>query len=185
MTQNIDIHSHLIDQCKSGDRRAQYQLYNLYSKQMLNISNRIVNNQVEAEDVLQESFVNAFSKLKTFRGDSSFGSWLKRIVINNSLNVVRKKKQYFEEINDDITEGEIEESKQEQPNYSIEDINNAMKRLPDGYRVIFTLYMFEDLTHNEIAKQLNISVNTSKSQLSRARSKMKVLMQNSQANGKG
>lgn len=185
MVPNIDIHHNLIDQCKSGSERAQYQLYNLYAKQMLNVSNRIVNDRMEAEDVLQESFINAFTRLSSYRGDSSFGAWLKRIVINNSLNVVRKKKQFFEEINEEIIGEEVEEYKDEDLEYTVKDIHDAMKELPDGYRVVFSLYMFEDLSHSEIAKQLDISINTSKSQLSRSRKKMKELMQKNRGNGKG
>jgi RNA polymerase sigma-70 factor (ECF subfamily) len=186
LLQNLDIHHQLIDQCREGNPKAQFQLYNLYSKQMLNISHRIVNDRMEAEDVLQESFINAFSRLKSFRGESSFGSWLKRIVINQSLNVVRRKKQFFEEINDDTFGLQDEEEKDEEANdYNVKDIHTALQQLPDGYRVIFSLYMFEDLSHNEIAEQLNISVNTSKSQLSRARKKMKELMQKNKEDEKG
>lgn len=187
MVQQIDIHHQLIAQCKEGNPKAQYQLYNLYSKQMLNISNRIVNNRMEAEDVLQESFINAFTRLSSFKGEASFGSWLKRIVINQSLNVVRKKKQFFEDINDDTlgdtSETEIEKD-EDAIEYNVSDIHSAMKQLPDGYRIIFSLYMFEDLSHSEIAEQLNISVNTSKSQLSRARKKMKELMLKNKEDGK-
>ena len=178
MVQNIDIHQQLIDQCRRGESRAQYQLYNLYAKQMLNVSYRIVSNRMEAEDVLQESFINAFTKLNTFKGDASFGSWLKRIVINNSLNVVRKKKTFYEDLNEDKIESIEEQDNEVNEGYTVKDIRNAMLRLPDGYRVIFSLYMFEDLSHQEIAEQLNISVNTSKSQLSRAKSKLKSLMLN-------
>lgn len=187
MTQQIDIHHQLIAQCKEGSSKAQYQLYNLYAKQMLNISNRIVNNRVEAEDVLQESFINAFTRLGTFKGEASFGSWLKRIVINQSLNVVRKKKHYFEDINDDLLGEPIEgvdDDEKDTSEFSVIDIHSAMKQLPDGYRIIFSLYMFEDLSHNEIAEQLDISVNTSKSQLSRARKKMKELMLKNKEDGK-
>lgn len=185
MVQQIDIHHELINQCREGNPKAQYQLYNLYSKQMLNISHRIVNDRMEAEDVLQESFINAFSRLESYRGEASFGSWLKRIVINRSLNVVRKKKHYFEEINDELMKVDKEEEVEEEVEYTVQDIHQAMKQLPDGYRVIFSLYMFENMSHNEIAEQLDISVNTSKSQLSRARKKMKELMQQNKEDGKG
>jgi len=183
LAQNIDIHHQLIDQCKNGDPRAQYQLYHLYAKQMLNISVRIVNNQMEAEDVLQESFINAFTKIKNFRGDSSFGSWLKRIVINTSLNVVKRKKHFYEDLKEDQIANEPEENDEKEVSYTIKDIQEALVQLADGYRVIFSMYMFEDMSHNEIAEELNISVNTSKSQLSRARSKMKELMIKNQDHG--
>ena len=183
MAQNIDIHYQLIEQCKNGNQRAQFQLYNLYSKQMLNISLRITNNQMEAEDILQESFISAFTKIKNFRGDSSFGSWLKRIVINKSLNVVKRKKTFYEDLKEEQIEDVNEEYNEQEVEYTIHDIQKALAQLADGYRVIFSMYMFEDMSHNEIAEQLNISVNTSKSQLSRARSKMKELMLKNQAHG--
>ena len=183
MVQNIDIHYQLIEQCKNGNQRAQFQLYNLYSKQMLNISLRIINDQMEAEDVLQESFISAFTKINNFRGESSFGSWLKRIVINNSLNVVKRKKAFYEDLKEEQIEDKNEEYKEQEPEYTIHDIQKALTQLPDGYRVIFSMYMFEDMSHNEIAEQLNISVSTSKSQLSRARGKMKELMLKNQAHG--
>lgn len=184
MTQHLNIHQNLIDQCRSGDRRAQYQLYNHYAKSMLNISMRIVSDRMEAEDVLQESFVNAFTKLSSYRGEASFGAWLKRIVINKSLNVVKRKRQFYEDLNDDLI-GEVIEEKETESDYTVQDIHKAMQHLPDGYRVIFSLYMFEDMSHKEIAGQLNISVNTSKSQLSRARNKLKELMLKMQEYGKG
>jgi RNA polymerase sigma-70 factor (ECF subfamily) len=138
---------------------------------------------MEAEDVLQESFISAFTKINNFRGESSFGSWLKRIVINNSLNVVKRKKAFYEDLKEEQIEDKNEEYKEQEPEYTIHDIQKALTQLPDGYRVIFSMYMFEDMSHNEIAEQLNISVSTSKSQLSRARSKMKELMLKNQAHG--
>lgn len=86
-----DLHQALVERAKKNDRGAQFELYKLYSKAMLNVSNRIVNNIEEAEDVLQESFILAFKNIKNYRGDSTFGSWLKRIVVNNSINILRKK----------------------------------------------------------------------------------------------
>lgn len=138
---------------------------------------RILNNREEAEDVLQESFVKAFTKLENFRAEASFGSWLKRIVINHSLNAVKKKRLVFQELNEDIHHVE-EEEKEEDPEYTVEHIREALKEMADGYRVIFTLFMFEGQSHAEIAKSLNISEVTSRTQLNRAKKKMRQIITN-------
>lgn len=144
---------------------------------MLNVSMRILNDSQEAEDVLQESFISAFEKIGGFRGDSSFGSWFKRIVINKSLNQLKRKKLMLEEIDERLHGGQVEEEDDnvEAP-YTVQDIQRAMYRMPQGFRVVFSLYMFEDLTHREIADQLGITESTSKSQLNRAKKKLKQLI---------
>lgn len=177
MTQTANIHKEIIERCKLGDRKSQYELYSLYARAMLNVSMRIVNNRAEAEDVLQECFIKAFSKIESFRGESSFGAWMKRIVVNHSLNVIKKKKHIFQELNEEIYQSPEEDAPEEEPEYTIEDIKNAMKQLADGYRIIFTLFMFEGQSHAEIAESLGITVVTSRSQLSRAKNRVKEIIQ--------
>ena len=139
---------------------------------MMGVALRIVNDRMEAEDVLQESFVKAFAGLAKFRAEASFGSWLKRIVINHSINQVKRRRMHFDELNEEILHKEEDEQYAE-PEYTVEDVKKAVRELPDGYRVIFTLYMFEDLSHKEIANQLEISESTSKSQLNRAKKRLR------------
>jgi len=141
----------------------------------MNVSMRIVNDKYEAEDVLQESFVKAFQSLDKFRNESTFGSWMKRIVINGSINQVKKKKLRFVELNERLPVEESEELQEDIP-YTVRDVHEAVKRLADGFRIVFSLYMFEDLSHKEIAAQLGISESTSKSQLSRARKQLRELL---------
>lgn len=175
----VHIHSALINRCKTGDSKALNEVYNLYSGAMYAVSNRIVNDRMEAEDILQESFISAFKNLDNFRSESSFGAWIKRIVINKSLNHVKKRKIEFSELNDDIHgefEDEEEETTQESEEYTINDIKKAVKNLPTGFRLVFTLYMFEDYSHQQIAEKLNISISTSKSQLHRSKAKLKELI---------
>jgi len=93
-----NIHQDLIDGCRSGDQKAQFQVYKLYYKAMFNTSLRIVNNDMEAEDVMQEAFLSAFEKINTYSGTVSFGAWLKRIVVNRSLDCLGKRKAIFEDI---------------------------------------------------------------------------------------
>ena len=171
-----NIHRELVECCKSGNRQAQFELYRLYSKAMYNICLRMVKNDMDAEDLLQNSFVDIFTKMHTFRFQSSIGAWIKRIVVNNCINFLKKRKLKIQELNDQITEHpEPYEEKKETP-YSIATINQALLLLPDGYRVVFTLYLLEGFDHQEIASILEISEATSKSQFSRAKKKMRELL---------
>jgi RNA polymerase sigma factor (sigma-70 family) len=162
----------LIERCKKGEHNAFKEVYLLYSKAMFNICVRFLNNKEEAEDTLQESFIKAFKNIEQYKGEASFGAWLKRIVINKCLDALKKKNVRFVEMEDRdiiIVEEETEDNSVE---YDAEAIKAAMKELPDGYRVILTLYLFEDHTHRMIAEKLNISEGTSKSQYARARKKL-------------
>jgi RNA polymerase sigma factor (sigma-70 family) len=174
-----DIHREIIELSKEGNPKAQYQLYKLYSKAMFNICVRMLNSREEAEDLLQESFTDAFMKLNSFRYESSFGAWLKRIVINKCINSIQKKKVELV-----FPEHQVEPSpKEEKVDYGqiemdIRKIHNAMEKLPDGYRVIFSLYALEGYDHSEIAQILEISESTSKSQYLRAKQKIRDLLNN-------
>ena len=148
---------------------------------MFNICFRMLNNKEEAEDMLQESFTDAFMKLESFRYKSSFGAWIKRIVINNCINHINKKK-----IDLVFPEHEVEATeKDEKVDYSNIDLNvdrihEAVKKLPDGYRIIFSLYALEGYDHKEISQIVNISESTSKSQYLRAKLKIKEILNNNQ-----
>ena len=168
-----DIHQNLIDACRNDDGKAQRELYHLYAKQMYNVSMRIVNHVGEAEDILQESFLEAFRRVKEFRGEATFGSWLKRIVVNRSINSLRKKRMVlfehihaFEHIADE--EGVMDET-----NLTALKLMQLVSELPDGYRLVLTLYLFENYKHSEIATLLNITESTSKSQYNRAKARIR------------
>ncbi len=176
-----NIHQDLIDGCISGDQKAQFQIYKLYFKAMYNTSLRIVNDSMEAEDIMQEAFLSAFEKINTYSGTVSFGAWLKRIVVNRSLDVVNKKKFILEDIENhgeirDESPDEIE-SKQNFEN-RLETVKQAIEKLPDGYRVILSLYLIEGYDHDEIGEILGISSSTSRSQLSRAKQKLVLELKN-------
>jgi len=170
-----NLHQDLLDGCKVGDQKAQFQIYKLYYKAMYNTSLRIVNDTMEAEDIMQESFLSAFEKIDTYSGTVSFGAWLKKIVINRSLDALNKRKAVFEDIEahtgirDDSGE---ETAHNEELDIKVEEIKEAIERLPDGYRVILSLYLLEGYDHDEIAEILSISSSTSRSQLSRAKQKL-------------
>ena len=170
-----NLHQDLIDGCKSGDQKAQFQVYKLYYKAMYNTSLRIVGETMEAEDVMQESFLSAFEKIDSYSGTVSFGAWLKKIVINRSLDTLSRKKAIFEDIDfhigirDDSQEDLI---RKEEVDIMVEEVKEAINRLPDGYRIILSLYLLEGYDHDEIAEILKISSSTSRSQLSRAKQKL-------------
>jgi len=169
-----NIHQDIIDRCKSGEQKAQFQLYKLYYKAMYNTCLRIVNDTLEAEDIMQESFLKAFDKINHYKGEVSFGAWLKRIVINHSLDELRKRKMDLDSIEEsayDIKEDEKEENFEE-IQYKVEQIKDAINKLPDGYRIVLSLYLIEGYDHDEIGEILNISSSTSRSQCARAKKKL-------------
>lgn len=161
-----DIHEQLIEQCRAGDIRAQFSIYKMYSKAMYNVCIRMVAERTVAEEILQDAFVTAFKNMKSMKSNTSFGSWLKRIVINRSLDHLRKRKIQMVEIND-VSDADFED--EEIINIDPELIHKTIKNLPDGARLVFNLYALENYKHKEIAEMLNISESTSKSQFQRAR----------------
>ncbi len=167
--------TNLLERCKKKESTACRELYEQYAKAMFNISMRIVNNKDEAEDILQESFIKAFSDMTRFNSIPEFGAWLKRVVINHSLDILRKQKLNFVPI-ENIEDTEPEEN-EEGNRYDIKEVMAGVQKLPHGYRVILTLFLFEDYSHKEIATMLNISEGTSKSQYNRAKKKLIELVQ--------
>ena len=166
--ETVEIQLKLIERAREGDQQSMYRLYKLYVQAMYNTCIRMVSNQYDAEDIIQESFTSAFKSLGSFRGESSFGSWLKRIVINKSISHLRAKKHEFTDIenlhivDDEVVDNEI-------PDISPEQVNEAIKSLPEKARVVLNLHLLEGFKHREIAEILNISESTSKSQYQRAK----------------
>jgi len=171
----VNIHANLIERCKDLDRSAQFEIYKLYNKAMFNTALRITGEQEDAEDVLQDAFVSAFQNLNSYRAESSFGAWLKRIVINKALNHVQKHQKgllLVEELDNDKTDWREEA----EPLYSVEGIKKAMNELPSGFRTVMSLYLFEGYDHKEISEIMGISESTSKSQYKRAKDKLKNIL---------
>lgn len=165
--ETININRRLIENCLNGDIKAQYQLYKQYSKAMYNIAIRFLNNKMDAEDILQESFIKAFNSLGELKNKDLFGSWLKRIVINNCISLQRKRKIAFEEINEDKF-GELVELEEDVPEVDPALVHDAIKELPPKGRTVLVLRALEGYSHKEIAETLDISVSTSKTQYHRA-----------------
>ena len=163
----------------SGDRKAQFELYRLYSQAMYNVCLRMLNSEADAEDLLQQSFVDVFTKLNSFRFESSIGAWIKRIVVNNCINFLKKRRLLTESL-DDRFHHVADDQPVETVHLNVQAINDAITRLPDGYRVVFSLYLLEGYDHKEIGDILSISEATSKSQFSRAKKKLKDLLEGQQ-----
>jgi RNA polymerase sigma-70 factor (ECF subfamily) len=145
---------------------------------MYNVGFRIVNNTEEAEDVLQDAFISAFNNLGSYRGDSTFGAWLKRIVINKAINYLNKRKpeRMPEDERFDVKEEEDVDVLEGFP-FTVEKVRAAIEALPDGYRSVLSLYLLEGYDHGEIAEILGITESTSKSQFNRAKKKLKELLE--------
>jgi len=164
----------LVAKCKQGDVHSYEMLYRQYAQPMFNTSLRIVNNASDAEDVLQESFASAFQFLDRFDYSSTFGAWLKRIVINKSINTLRHRKFAFADI-EESPANEMQEAEvldEDNIQVKVEEIKNAMKRLPNGYRAVLSLFLFEGYDYDEISEILNISAATVRSQYHRAKQKL-------------
>ena len=160
-------HKQYIEACKKGDRKAQLHLYKSYYKAMYNTSLRIVNDSYEAEDVMQEAFLTAFTRISEFRGEVSFGAWLKKIVVHKSINALRKQKHFsFVQLDGDIPEEETVTGHQD---YRIQEVMGAMQALKSNYRVVLSLYLIEGYDHEEIAQILAVSEGNSRTMVSRAK----------------
>ena len=175
--QNID---QLIQQCKTGNQQAQLEVYNRYYKAMFNTANRIVKDKFEAEDIMQESFLKAFTKLDSLKEAKTFGSWLKRIVINNSIYNYNKSTKYDEVPLDDVLYKVDDNSgipdDYEFTNLKAKQVLDTMKLLKDSYRISLTLNLIEGFDYEEICKIMNISYANCRTTISRAKESLRKKM---------
>jgi RNA polymerase sigma-70 factor (ECF subfamily) len=175
----IDIHRDIVNGCRENNSQSQFELYKLYSKAMYNTCLRICKDPDDSKDVLQEAFVKAFTHIDTFHGESTIGAWLKKIVVNTAINFVNRKRPDMVRVSDD---SELEEKHAEVLTVSdissldIQKVKEGIDLLPDGYRLVFSLYMVEGYDHQEISQILKISESTSKSQLNRAKKKLREIL---------
>jgi len=174
----VNIHEDLIQRCRQGDQGAHFRLYQLYKRSMYNVGYRIVNNEEEAEDILQEAFISAFRNLAYYRGDATFGAWLKRIVVNKAINYLKKRQleRFPDDERWDVKDEESVDELEHFP-YTVDQVRDAIGKLPDGYRSVLSLYLLEGYDHSEIGEILGISESTSKSQFNRSKKKLKELLE--------
>lgn len=169
----------LIEKCKSNNKRAQIELYRAYNQAMYNTAIRLLRNTDNADDVIQESFLSAFKNIHQFKGEVTFGAWLKKIVIHKCLNLLKKKEldvitldesQIYNLDKEDIENWEFDSS------IVLEDVKKSIDKLPDKYRFVLMLYLIEGFDHEEISEILRISVVASRTQLMRGKIKLRQLL---------
>ena len=160
----------LISEAIANNRQAQQQLYSKYASKMLSVCRQYIKDIHHAEDVMITGFMKMFTNLKKFENKGSFEGWMKRIMIHECIDYLRVKKNSFNHKDiDDVIYSEEEDNYEMEGDFSIDDIQLLIDNLPEGYKMVFNLYIIEGYKHNEIAELLNISEGTSKSQLSHAK----------------
>jgi len=170
----MTVEEKIVKGCIAGKRRAQNQLYQKYAAGMLGVCLRYSKNIAEAEDILQEGFIKVFKNVRKFRNQGSFEGWIRRIMVNSAITHFNKNKIYFEEIDEDQMEfPDATETHEAFTPVNQEVLLNLIQNMPEGYKMVLNLYVFEGYTHKEISEILNVSENTSKSQLSKARKYLK------------
>jgi RNA polymerase sigma-70 factor (ECF subfamily) len=173
----------IIEKCKQNDRKAQLQLYNQYCDGMFVVAKRFVKDSFEAEDIVQEAFIKAFMKLHQYKAEVTFGAWLKRIVINKSIDLMKSKKQELlelDEVHMKVVDTDYEDEWLVDDAITLDEVKDAINRLPDKYKFVVMMFLIEGYDHQEIAEVLNISETASRTQLSRGKTKLKELLTLSQ-----
>jgi len=178
----------LIDRCLNNEQAAYYEVYNNYQQVMFNSAYRILHDTIEAEDVMQESFIKAFQKLPSFKRKSRFnknaipfGSWLKRIVINNSINQLRKNNKFITTELENVKEPIATEETIEIDTNDVVILLNALKELRPNYKLALTLHLVEGYDYEEIAEIMQVTYQNSRTIISRAKSKLKTIIKPSDA----
>lgn len=164
--------------CASGDRKAQERLYRLFYGRMLPVCLRYAKDSELAKDLLQDAFIKVFSKIKSYDGVGSLEGWIRRIVVNNAIDEFRKKKNDFflMESIENFSETEEEEDDDKEVKLKASQVIEALQELTPAYRAVFNMFVFEEMTHAEIAEKVGISVGTSKSNLSKAKRNLKNIL---------
>ena len=160
----------VIEGCIKNKRRAQIELYNHYAPMLLAVSARYVSDKSEAEDILQDSFLKILKSIKEYSGKGHFENWMKKIVVNTAItHFHREKKHYYHDEIESVQDFELPFQFTPDKELEMKELNELLKTMPDGYRIIFNLFAIEGYKHNEIAEQLNIEESTSRTQYLRAK----------------
>ena len=173
----------IIEDCKRNNRKAQLKLYNQYCDGMYIVAKRFVKDSFEAEDVVQEAFIKAFSKLHQYKAEVTFGSWLKRIVINKCIDSLKSKRQFMQELDEvhlKVVDISYENEWFVDDAITLEDVKKAISNLPEKYKYVVMLFLIEGYDHQEISQILNITEVASRTQLSRGKVKLRDLLKQEQ-----
>lgn len=167
------LHIELVEKCKANDRQAQMQLYRQYCDGMFCVAMRFLKNSDDAEDVLQDSFIKAFQRIGQFKGDVTFGAWLKRIVVNGSIDFLKSKHQRTVELNESYLQVAEEDDWSVEEGISIDQVKKAIEELPQKYRYVVQLFLVEGYDHSEISEILGITETASRTRLLRGKTQLK------------
>lgn len=159
----------LVNNCIKGDPKAQRTLFERYAPKMLGVCLRYADSQEQAEDVLQDAFIKVFTKLDHYSGDGSLEGWIRRIIVNTSLDQIRKNAKFMTNVSVDDVEYKLDFDGQILSSLMEKDLLQLINDMPVGYRTVFNMFAIEGYSHKEIAEELSITENTSKSQYSRAK----------------
>ena len=180
------VFSGIIDGCIAGERRSQQRVYELFYGKMMAVCLRYTKNHDQAKDILQDGFIKVFRSMEKFNREGSFEGWIRRIMVNTAIDYFRRAKNAYlllgeersiEDFGDQDEEDTIEdEAAEEVVDLKPADVINAMQKLTPAYRTVFNLYVFEEMTHKEIAEMLGINIGTSKSNLAKAKHNLKKLL---------
>lgn len=173
------LQSNIIEKCKQNNRIAQLQLYKQYCDGMFVVAMRFMKDSMEAEDIVQEAFIKAFSKLDQFKAEVTFGAWLKRIVINKCIDCLKSKKQHLQELEEvhlKVVDSNYENEWLVDDTITVDEVKDAIQKLPEKYQYVVLLYLMEGYDHQEISEILNISEIASRTHLSRGKLKLKALL---------
>ena len=165
----------IIEQCKQNNRKAQMQLYNQYCDGMYIVARRFLKDSADAEDVVQEAFIKAFTKLHQYKAEVTFGAWLKRIVVNKSIDFLKSKKQHLVELDEvhlKVVDTPMDDKWLVDSEITLAHVKEAITNLPDKYQYVVMLYLIEGYDHQEISEILEITEVASRTQLSRGKSKL-------------
>lgn len=168
--------SNVVEKCKANDRAAQLQLYRKYCDGMFVVANRFVKNADDAEDVLQESFIKAFQKIHQYKGEVTFGAWLKRIVVNKSIDFLKSKKDKVSIDEQDMLVVAEDDNWNVSAVISIDEVRLAIDQLQEKYKYVVLMFLVEGYDHQEITEVLNISSSACRTRLSRGKNQLKELL---------
>ena len=173
MSKTISLNSNIVEDCKSNNAKAQMQLYDMYCDAMFTIAKRYVKDSFIAEDMMQDAFIKVFKNIHSFKGEVTIGAWIKRIVVNQCIDYLKKKKLELVSIDDKELHVADEGDWNVSDGTTVKMVTAAIDSLPEKYKIVLKMYLFEGYDHQEIAQVLNITEVNSRSQLMRGKNKLK------------
>ena len=168
----------IVEECKANNRKAQLKLYKQYCDGMFCVAMRFLKNEVDAEDVTQESFIKAFQKIDQFKGDVTFGAWLKRIVINKSIDFLKSKRQRMVELDESYMSVTEDDDWTIESGINLEEVKIAIESLPEKYKYVVMMFLMEGFDHNEISEVLGLTSSNCRTRLLRGKGLLKELLKN-------